>query len=119
MSLLVTHHGFIWTGMINNIRACFENDRIFYSAHARNEMELEERGEIREIEVHEAVLSGKIIETYPEDTPYPSCLVYGRTSSDRPLHVVCAWSVDENLAIIVTVYEPNPDLWVDFLRRRL
>jgi hypothetical protein len=35
-------------------------------------MENEELGEIRENEVSEAVLEGKIIEDHPEDEPYPS-----------------------------------------------
>jgi hypothetical protein len=39
-------------------------------------MEKEECGEIKEREVFEAVLNGKIIESYPEDEPYPSCLIY-------------------------------------------
>ncbi len=55
-------------------------------------MEAEESGEIRDEEVAESVLKGKIIETYPMDEPYPSCLIYGRTSDNRPLHVVCAYS---------------------------
>ena len=50
-------------------------------------MEDEEFGEIREKEVFEAVESGKVIETYPEDEPYPTCLIYGRTFGGRPLHV--------------------------------
>ncbi len=105
--------------MINNIKACFENERLFYSAHARNEMEFETYGEIKENEVHEAVLSGKIIEAYPDDTPYPSCLINGRTLDGRPIHIVCAFSRDENIAIVITVYEPDPGLWIDFSRRKI
>jgi hypothetical protein len=39
-------------------------------------MEHEEFGEIREREVSEAVESGKVIETYPEDEPR-SCIKFG------------------------------------------
>ncbi len=46
-------------------------------------MEYEELGGIREREVFEAVGSGKVIESYPEDEPYPSCLIYGKTSEGR------------------------------------
>lgn len=80
-------------------------------------MELEELGEICEDEVYEAVLSGKIIENYPEDEPYPSCLIYGRTSRKRPLHIVCAFSMDEDLSVVITVYEPILKKWVTFSRR--
>lgn len=51
-------------------------------------MEAEESGEIEDEEVFEAVSAGKIVENYPEDEPYPSCLIYGKTSKKRPLHVV-------------------------------
>jgi hypothetical protein len=33
-----------------------------------------------------SVTSGEIIEQYPNDTPYPSCLIYGE--SGGPLHTV-------------------------------
>jgi len=82
-------------------------------------METEEHGEIRDDEVAQAILSGKIIEDYPEDTPYPSCLIYGKTSSGRPLHMVCAYASDIQKVIIITAYEPSPNQWIDFERRRL
>jgi len=79
---------------------------------------LEELGEIKDNEVFEAVLSGKIIEGYAEDKPYPSCLIYGETSNKRPLHIVCAYAEDANKVIIATVYQPRSDQWIDFERRR-
>jgi hypothetical protein len=81
-------------------------------------MQDEEYGEILDEEIFEAVLNGKIIENYPEDEPYPSCLIYGRTNKDRSLHIVCAYSGDENITIVITVYQPNPDQWIDFSRRK-
>jgi len=62
--------------VIEKIANCFKLERYLYSQHAREEMEVEELGEIVDKEVFEAVLKGKIIEAYPEDKPYPSCLIY-------------------------------------------
>jgi hypothetical protein len=104
--------------MIDKIVKCFESERYLYSQHAREEMEAEELGEISDQEIFEAVLNGKIIEDYPKDEPYPSCLIYGRTSERRPLHVVCAYAEDVNEVIIITVYQPHPDRWVEFERRQ-
>jgi hypothetical protein len=104
--------------MIEKIANCFKLERYLYSQHAREEMEVEELGGIRDEEVFEAVLKGKIIENYPEDKPYPSCLVYGKTSDERPLHIVCAYAEDVNRVIIVTVYQPRSDQWIDFERRK-
>ena len=95
------------------------SNRALYTRHARNEMRLEEFGPIREQEVFEAIQSGKVIEDYPDDKPYPSVLVYGRTAAGRPTHMVCAYAEDDDLAIVITVYEPDPARWVDFGRRKL
>ncbi|MBI4487656.1 MAG: DUF4258 domain-containing protein [Deltaproteobacteria bacterium] len=71
--------------------------------------------EVAEEEVAEVILSGEIIEEYPEDKYGPSCLIFGRTSTGRPLHVQCSVPPD---VWIVTLYEPNPDEWVDFRKRK-
>ena len=51
-----------------------------------------------------------------DDKPLPSYLIYGKTSELRPIHVVVG--VDEEVVAIVTVYEPDPDKWIDFTKRR-
>ncbi len=104
--------------MLKKIQDCFRKERFYYSRHARDEMEIDEFGEIKDIEVFDAVSSGEIIESYPEDEPYPSCLIYGRTTDNRPLHVVCAYADEDSLAIIITAYQPHPDRWIDFSRRK-
>jgi hypothetical protein len=80
-------------------------------------MRSEERGPIREEEVFEAVVVGEIIESYENDQPYPSVLLFGRTLEGRPIHVVCAYASEEDQAIVITVYEPDPNRWADFRRR--
>jgi hypothetical protein len=102
---------------IEKVRDHFLSERVFYSRHAKSEMQLEEFGEILDREVAEAVASGRIIEDYPEDTPYPSCLIFGTTDAGRPIHVVCACSAEENFTIIVTVYHPDPQRWIGYERR--
>ena len=69
-------------------------------------------------EVKYAILSGEVIEEYPEDKYGPSCLIYGVNEEGRILHVQCSigpiW--------IITVYDPtlNPEEWnKDFKRRRI
>ncbi len=98
------------------IRRCLK--RLKFSSHAKDEMLSEEFGTIHPKEVRQALQSGEIIEEYPEDRPYPSCLVYGRTRQGRPLHIVCAPVPEEETLIVITVYEPNPKRWVNFRQRR-
>jgi hypothetical protein len=76
-----------------------------------------ERGiTIREIEL--ALLNGEIIENYPDDTPYPSCLILGWLESGDPLHIVCSRGTREPALRIVTVYEPDIALWHDDYKTR-
>ena len=106
--------------MVNTsfLATLFHDEPILYTRHARDEMEAEEFGEIKEREVYEAILEGKIIESYPEDEPYPSCLIFGKTSEERPLHILCAYAKEPDTGIIITVYQPHPEMWEDFERRK-
>jgi hypothetical protein len=104
--------------MLARLKACLAADRLLYTSHARKEMRAEEFGPINEQEVYETVASGKVIEDYPDDQPYPSVLILGYTVSLRPLHVVCAYNDEDDMAIVITVYQPDPSRWVDFRRRR-
>lgn len=88
------------------IRQCFDSDRALYSGHARREMQEEEFGPISDQEVYEAICNGEVIETYPNDTPYPSVLIFGMTANNRPLHTVCAYDREDDRVVIVTIYQP-------------
>jgi len=61
-------------------------------------------------DIRQVVATGESIETYPDDTPYPSRLMLGWRGS-RPLHVVVADNEEAQETIIITVYEPTPDKW--------
>ena len=67
-------------------------------------------------DVRAVVQDGFVIEDYPDDPRGHSCLVLGRDSNGRAIHVVCA-PKDEYLAII-TAYEPDLKQWSDDFRRR-
>jgi hypothetical protein len=68
-------------------------------------------------DVQHALLHGEIIEQYPSDYPYPSCLVLGITLSKRYIHIVCG--ATETELWLVTAYYPNPAEWsADFRTRK-
>lgn len=52
--------------------------------------------------------SGSIIEDYPNDFPFPSCLILG-FSGKKVIHL-CASIMDGNIYII-TAYIPSPNKW--------
>lgn len=68
-------------------------------------------------DVRMAVDNGEVIEDYPDDFPYPSCLILGQAGG-RQLHVVVAENAAADETIVVTVYEPDPDHWDASFKRR-
>jgi hypothetical protein len=70
-------------------------------------------------DVYAVIARGEVIEDYPDDRPYPSRLVLGWIGA-RPLHTVVADNLSENELIVITVYEPDSEVWeADFKRRKL
>ena len=89
--------------------------RTVYQRHAVERMAL--RG-IREEDVEYVLLMGETIESYPDDTPYPSELLLG-WRDNRPLHIVVATDTASQRKIVITVYVPDPNRWdADFKRRK-
>jgi hypothetical protein len=103
---------------VEDVRTAFEFDRVLFSQHARHEMRDEPLGRIRERDVAEAVATAEQIDDYPDDEAYPSSLFLGWTSAGRPLHLVISYDEEAGLAIVVTVYEPNPRLWIESRERK-
>ncbi len=62
------------------------------------------------------LLSGKIIEEYPDDYPYKSYLILGTTINQKYMHVVCA--IGDNILWIITAYFPDKKEWEDDLKTR-
>lgn len=68
-------------------------------------------------EVREVATSGEAIAEYPDDRPHPSRLLLGFPSG-RPIHVVLARETDDSGMVVVTTYQPDPDLWKPGFRER-
>lgn len=104
--------------ILKSIQKCFNNDRVYYTKHALQEMKNEEFGIIYDEDVYYAILNSEIIEYYLDDKPYPSILILGFTKSKRPLHIVISYNEEEDFAYVITVYHPDPNLWIDFKKRK-
>ena len=69
-------------------------------------------------ETQEAILGeSEMIEDYPDDKYGPSCLVLGFAADGRPLHIQCSYP-SRPLIKIITLYEPDSELWIDYRTRR-
>ena len=100
--------------MIEEIRRKFIQAPAEFSEHAFNQRILRKIGGD---EIAEAMATAEIIESYPNDKYGPSFLLMGMTRSGRPLHMQVSTPVRPRLKII-TAYQPDPALWIDFRYRR-
>lgn len=66
-------------------------------------------------ELESIILAGEIIEEYSDDKYSPSCLIWGKTENGRDLHVQLSLPPS---VVIITVYEPDQEEWVDCKKRR-
>jgi hypothetical protein len=101
--------------MIEEIRNKIVQNQFEFSQHALNQSIVRHIG-VQEL--REAMANGQIIEDYPDDKYGPSCLILGFTVAARPLHVQCSYP-SRPLVKIITLYEPNPELWINFKVRRI
>ena len=91
---------------IADVRKLCTDDTIFLTQHLQ--LRMRKRGILYDDMVR-AILSGEIIEQYPTDYPYPSCLVLGTTLNGSYLHVVCG--IGNGLLWIITTYHPDSSKW--------
>jgi len=96
---------------INEIRNRIKNGDYRFSEHAVKRMI---KRSIENFEIEEVLSNGEIIEEYPDDKYAPSCLIYGTTTDGRNLHVQLSVSP----VVIITLYEPDSDEWIDSKIRR-
>lgn len=100
--------------VIEQIREKIQQRQYEYSRHAVDQSILRE---ISEVEMQEAIMNGEIIEDYPNDKYGPSCLIAGQTPYQRWIHVQTSYPSRPKVKI-VTLYQPNPDEWIDFKARK-
>lgn len=73
----------------------------------------------RDISMEDAlncINNGEIIEDYPDDFPYPSCLIFGYTINNQVIHVVVG--SDQEYVYMITSYFPNTLKFQDDLKTR-
>lgn len=91
-----------------------DDNMLIFRMHALQRMF--QRG-ISTEDVRTLLRKGEVIEDYPDDSPYPSRLIFGRCGT-RPLHAVVADNSEDEETIVITVYEPDPGEWKPGFKRR-
>ena len=92
-----------------------KNRQYEFSKHAVDQSIIRD---ISVAEVEDAIASrNEVIEDYPDDKYGPSCLILGFTDAGRPLHIQCSYP-SRPLIKIITLYQPDPELWIEKRIRR-
>lgn len=99
---------------LSEIRRQLEDGQFEFSRHAFRRVV--ERN-ISEQEVREAGSNAEIIENYPDDKYGPSGLFLGFTPAGRVLHFQVSFA-ELDLTKIVTIYEPDPNEWINYRVRK-
>lgn len=98
---------------IETLRKYFKEDMIVISEHAKNRCRVRD---IKQKDVRNCIMTGEIIEQYPGDFPFPSCLVFGYAIDRRIIHVVI--SSEGESGRIITAYIPDTKRFENDLKTR-
>jgi len=88
---------------IDWIRGKIKQSEYYFSKHGDQARQADN---LTIIEVEESLLTGRILEQYPDTGRGESCLVAGFSDDGKPSHTVCGRR--GNWLAIVTVYIPTP-----------
>lgn len=85
----------------------------------RHAQERRFKRDIRLDEIREVLKHGEVIRERPKAQPFPKYTMLGWTRyGSRPLHVVAADDEEEDVTYVLTVYEPDPNIWTDDFREK-
>ena len=96
---------------IRKITEAIGSGRVRVTDHADEEAEADR---LSLDDVFTSVLGGEVIEDYPSDRPYPSCLIYWETPDKAHVHSVWAYNEVNQWAVLITVYRPDPRRWINW-----
>jgi len=93
--------------IFEEIKDKIKNNQYVYTLHAEIERKADD---LTFYQVEEAILTGEVLENYPDTGRGESCLIIG-FSENIPIHAVCGWRGAE--IAIITVYIPKPPKFKD------
>ncbi|RKY09012.1 MAG: DUF4258 domain-containing protein [Planctomycetota bacterium] len=88
--------------------------RVIFSGHAIRQMFSRA---ISKDDVLVVIRDGEVITDYPDDKPYPSCLILGFVKNS-PIHVVFTFDRETKIGIVITAYIPDLRLWTENFKSR-
>lgn len=100
-----------------DIRRLIREGEYEFTFHAQQERLADD---LDVVEIEHAIMTGEIIEQYPDDPRGESCLVAGHAGT-TPIHAVLGWapnrSSGKRILRVITVYVPQQPKWKDYRTR--
>ena len=93
--------------ILSKIRDQAITSNLRLTLHAQQEMVEED---IKIADIYAALANGHILENYHEHQRGACCLLTGKDSRKRDIHIVCTTS--QPTLIIITAYLPLPPKWI-------
>ncbi|MFO7727265.1 MAG: DUF4258 domain-containing protein [Desulfonatronovibrio sp.] len=100
---------------VRKINLLVEAEKVTFKKHCTLRMR---QRSISVNEFKEAMKKAEIVEYYEDDYPFPSALILGYTSAERPLHAVVSLGQGNGILWVITLYEPSTKLWSDNFKKR-
>ena len=98
---------------IDIYRQRWQEGKVRISAHALKRL-LEREISLNDVE--NCILLGEIIESYPNNYPSPSVLIFGFNMTGKVIHVVCGCS--SHYIHLITAYYPTELVFMEDLKTR-
>lgn len=98
---------------LDRLRSYIRDGKYDVTLHMRQRMGLRK---ITMEEIKTAIITGEVLESYPDTRPFPSLLIMGFVREELPLYVMCALSKDK--AHLITAHWMDPEKWLDPRTRR-
>ncbi|MCD7737643.1 MAG: DUF4258 domain-containing protein [Lachnospiraceae bacterium] len=98
---------------ISDLRSICSAKHIKITVHATKRLE---QREILLRDIITCIQTGEIIEQYPDDYPYPSCLILGHNTGNSLMHIVIG--MNETDLFLITAYFPDTNKWENDFKTR-
>lgn len=101
--------------LISRVKELIKNGNYRLTLHAEIEGDADyiSIADLEEVLMHDKC---ELIEDYPKDPRGHSFLLFGFTGQGQPVHALC--SIHEETLVVITVYRPDPELWINWKIRK-
>ena len=100
---------------LKELKSAIQSDNFRVTFHALQEKDFDN---LSIDEIKRSINNAEIIEDYLHSKPLPCCLLLSLNNMKEPIHTVWAYEQTTKIAVLITVYRPDPTKWVEYKKRK-